>query len=81
MVKICGHDLIEQFFNDMDLVTVNDYKDNKKLVEKAALKESLQSSIDLSREIELIANSINQVDVDMNNVRLHRENEIKKSGD
>lgn len=74
-------DLIEQFFNDMDLVTVNDYKDNKKLVEKAALKESLQSSIDLSREIELIANSINQVDVDMNNVRLHRENEIKKSGD
>ena len=62
----------------MDLEKVNEYKNNKKNIEKSAERKSIQGIIDLSRDFELVASSSNQMEVDIKNVRLHRDTEIKK---
>ena len=46
------------------------------MVEKSSEEFVLQGSIDLSREIELIANSIFTAKVDVKDVRKHRKLEI-----
>lgn len=74
-------EIIETYFTDMELEEVKVLNEKKKLVEKSSEEFVLQGSIDLSREIELIANSIFTPKVDVKDVRKHRKLEIKEGVD
>jgi hypothetical protein len=73
-------EIIETFFDNMDIEQVQAIIENKKNTEKSFEDVALQGSINLSREIEIIADSVIQQNVDIKNVRRHRKTEIKKGG-
>ena len=74
-------EIIETFFTDKNLEEVEAIKEQKKQVERSAESISLQGSIDLSREIEQIANVILPQRVVVKNVRRHRKAEQNQGGD
>lgn len=73
-------ELIETYFSGMDIEEVQALQEQKKQAETDVEGIALQGSIDLSRDIERIANSILPQRVDVKNVRKHRKTEIKKGG-
>ncbi len=73
-------EIIESYFTDMDMEEVQAIKEKKKQVERSVEDIAIQGSIDLSRDIELIANSILGQKVDLTNVRQHRKSEINRGG-
>ena len=73
-------EIIETYFTDMDIEEVQVLREKKKQAERNAEKIALQGSVDLSKEIELIANSIFTPKVDTTNVRRHRKTEVNKGG-
>lgn len=73
-------EIIESFFKDMDLESVGAIQDKKSEVEKQAQEESLQASIDLSRELELIAKTHATTNPSLDNVRRNRRTEKIKEG-
>lgn len=74
-------EIIETYFTDMDMEEVEAIKERKKQAERDVEDIALQGSIDLSRDIERIANTILAPKVDIKNVRRHRKTEINKGGD
>ena len=73
-------EIIEKYFIDMDFEQVKALKEQKKRAERSVEEIALQGSIDLSRDIEIIASSAMPPKVDIKNVRKHRKTEIKKGG-
>lgn len=73
-------EIIETYFTDMDFEEVKTLKERKKNAEKGVEETALQGSIDLSRDIEIIANSVSAKKVDIKNVRKHRKTATKKGG-
>ncbi|MCM1439787.1 MAG: transposase family protein [Roseburia sp.] len=73
-------DIIETYFGGMDLEEVGTLKERKKQAETDVEEIALQGSIDLSRDIEIIADSVSLPKVDIKNVRKHRKTEVKKGG-
>lgn len=71
-------EIIETYFTDMDIEEVQSLQEKKKQVERDAEVIALQGSIDLSRDIELIASTIFSTKVDVKNVRRHRKTELNK---
>lgn len=67
-------ELIETFFKDKPIEEVNEIRQMKKTAEIAAEDTALQGSIDLSREIETIAQSVLPQKVEVKNVRKHKKN-------
>lgn len=67
-------DLIETFFTNKGVEEVAEVQQQKKKVEAQAESAALQGSIDLSREIEAIAQSVFPQKVDIKNVRKHKKN-------
>jgi hypothetical protein len=73
-------EIIESFFQDMDLESVNAIQERKSEVERQAQEESLQASIDLSRELELMAKTHASMNPSLDNVRKNRRVEKIKEG-
>lgn len=78
--KYIPFEIIETYFTDMDMERINVIIEQKRQAEQAVEGIALQGSIDLSREIELIANTI-VPKVDVTNVRRHRKIGLGKGGD
>lgn len=66
-------EIIEIYFTDMGIEEVQELKEKKKQAERDVEDIALQGSIDLSRDIEIIANSVSAKKVDIKNVRKHRK--------
>ena len=71
-------EIIEAFFEDMDLETVKQLKQKKSLIEKQAEEIALQGSVDLSRELESVVRVCSNLEPSLQNVRQNRKIEIIK---
>jgi len=71
-------EIIEEFFEDMDLETVKQLKQKKSLIEKQVEEIALQGSIDLSRELENVVRVCSNLEPSLQNVRQNRKIEIVK---
>lgn len=70
-------EIIEKYLEDRTLEESQKIVSDKSLIEKECEKEVIQGAIDLYKEIEIIAGSKENINVNLKEVRKHRKNVIK----